>query len=110
MWGTRNQVLFTETEKPGTVSSGPSLIDSYLQNLYVFRLEAFRPLNDVELDCLTLLKAPETVRLNCRKVHEDIFAILAADKSKSLCVVKPLHCSLFHCVCTFFFVLYLISC
>jgi hypothetical protein len=74
-----------------------------LQNLYVFCLEAFRPLNDVELDCLAFLKAPETVRLNCRKVHEDILAILAADKSKSLGVVKPLHCSLFHCVYTFFF-------
>jgi hypothetical protein len=29
-------------------------------------------------------------------VYEDIFAVLAADKAKSLCVVKPLHCSLFH--------------
>ncbi len=76
-----------------------------LQNLYVFCLEAFGPLNDVELDCLAFLKAPETVRLNCRKVHEDIFAVLAADKSKSLCVVKPLHCSLFHCVVPFSFVL-----
>jgi hypothetical protein len=38
-------------------------------------------------------------------VHEDIFAILAADKSKSFCVVKPLHCSLFHCVVPFSFVL-----
>jgi hypothetical protein len=106
MWGTSTrrcleEMLFAETEKPGTISSGLSLIDSYLQNLYVFRLEAFRPLNDIELDCLTFLKAPETVRLNCRKVNEDIFAILAADKSKSLCVVKPLHCSLFHFVCTF---------
>jgi hypothetical protein len=35
-------------------------------------------------------------------VHEDIFAVLAADKAKSLCVVKPLHCSLFHDVsCSF---------
>ena len=72
-----------------------------LQNLYVFCLEAFGPLNDVELDCLAFLKAPETIRLNCRKVHEDVFAVLAADESKSLGVVKPLHCSLFHCVVPF---------
>jgi len=84
------------------MSSGLLLIDRfYLQNLYVLCLEAFRPLNDVELDCLAFLKAPETVRLNCRKVHEDIFAVLAADESKSLGVVKPLHCSLFHCVLPF---------
>jgi hypothetical protein len=31
-------------------------------------------------------------------MHENIFAILAADEAKSLCVVKPLHCSLFHFV------------
>jgi hypothetical protein len=29
-------------------------------------------------------------------MHEDIFAVLAADKAKSLCVVKLLYCSLFH--------------
>jgi hypothetical protein len=103
MWGaSANPTRKLETEKPATIklraSAGQSLC---LQNLYVLCLEAFRPLNDVELDCLAFLKAPETVRLNCRKVHEDIFAVLAADKSKSLGVVKPLHCSLFHCVVPF---------
>jgi hypothetical protein len=34
-------------------------------------------------------------------MHEDIFAILAGDKTKTLSIVKPLYCSLFHCVCTF---------
>jgi hypothetical protein len=29
-------------------------------------------------------------------MDEDIFAALAADESKTLGVVKPLHCSLFH--------------
>jgi hypothetical protein len=72
-----------------------------LQNLNVLCLEALGSLYYVELDRLAFLEAPETIRLNCRKVHEDIFAILAADKTKSLCVVKPLHCSLFHFVCTF---------
>jgi hypothetical protein len=31
-------------------------------------------------------------------VHEHVFAILTADKAKPLGIVKPLHCSLFHCV------------
>ena len=74
-----------------------------LQNLYVLRLEALGALHDIELDRLALLKAPETVRLNGRKVHEDVFAVLPADKAKSLCVVKPLHCTLFHCVFYLFF-------
>jgi hypothetical protein len=29
-------------------------------------------------------------------VHENVFAILAADEAITLSVVKPLHCSLFH--------------
>jgi hypothetical protein len=29
-------------------------------------------------------------------MHEDVFAILAAEKSITLSVVEPLHCSLFH--------------
>src|SRR4051812_25080043 len=31
-------------------------------------------------------------------MYKDIFAVLAADKAESLRIVKPLHCSLFHCV------------
>jgi hypothetical protein len=30
-------------------------------------------------------------------MHKDILAVLAADETKPLGVVKPLHCSLFHC-------------
>ena len=78
--------------------SSHSWIGTILQELYVLRLEALGATDHVELDRLAFLEAPETVRLNRRKVHEDVFAILAADKTKSLCVVKPLHCSLFHFV------------
>jgi hypothetical protein len=36
-------------------------------------------------------------------VDENVLAILAADKSKTLSVVEPLYCSLFHVtVCSFF--------
>jgi hypothetical protein len=29
-------------------------------------------------------------------MDENVFAILTADETKSLSIVKPLHCSLFH--------------
>src|SRR6266700_1632578 len=29
-------------------------------------------------------------------MHEDIVPGLPADKAKALCIIKPLHCSLFH--------------
>jgi hypothetical protein len=36
-------------------------------------------------------------------MHEDVFAILAADEAVALGVVKPLYCSCFcHLLCTFF--------
>jgi len=31
-------------------------------------------------------------------MHKNVFAILPADKAVAFGVVKPLHCSLFHCV------------
>jgi hypothetical protein len=37
-------------------------------------------------------------------VHKYIFAVLAADKTVSLGVVKPLYCSCFHGVAMFLFV------
>jgi hypothetical protein len=37
-------------------------------------------------------------------MYEDILAVLAADETVALGVVKPLHCSCFHDVaCSFFF-------
>lgn len=69
-----------------------------LHSLYVFSLQTLGTLGHAELDALAFLQALESARLNRGKVHEDVFAIFAADKSKSLCIVKPLYCSLFHCV------------
>src|SRR4051794_16910772 len=73
-----------------------------LQNLYGFGLKTLGALHDVELHGLAFLKALEAVRLDRREMNEYVFAILTADKAKSLCIVKPLHCSLFHFVCTCF--------
>src|SRR5437868_4932028 len=68
----------------------------------VFCLEAFRPLGDVELDHLAFWQAAKAACLDGRKMHENIVAGLAADKAVSLGVVKPFHCSLFHCVTCFY--------
>jgi hypothetical protein len=67
-----------------------------LKNLYVLGLETLGTLHDVELHCLAFLQAAEAIRLNGRKMHEHVFAILPADEAVSFGVVKPLHCSLFH--------------
>ena len=56
----------------------------------VFCLETFRPLGDVELDCLAFLQAAKAPRLDGRKMHENIVARLTADKAEALGVVKPL--------------------
>ena len=89
-------------KKPGANAPGLlSILGSLLQNLNILRLQAFRALGHVELHRLTFLEATEALRLDGREMNEYIFAILAGDKTKTLSIVKPLYCSLFHCVCTF---------
>jgi hypothetical protein len=45
---------------------------------------------------LAFLQATEASGLDRGEVYEYIFTVLAADKSKTLRVVKPLYSSLFH--------------
>ena len=68
-----------------------------LERLNIGCLPAFWPLHDVELHGLTFLQTTEATGRNGRVVHEDIFAVLARDEAEALRVVKPLHCTLFHC-------------
>jgi len=68
-----------------------------LEHLYVFGLPALLALGDLELHRLSLLQGAEAAGLNGGEMHKDILAVLAADETKPLGVVKPLHCSLFHC-------------
>jgi len=68
----------------------------FLERLYVLSLPALGSLHDVELNRLPLLEAAETVRLDGGEMDENVLAILAADETKTLSVVEPLHCSLFH--------------
>ena len=78
-----------------------------LERANVFRLPAFGSLGYVELHCLTLLQASEATCLDRRKMHENVFARLAADEAVAFGVVEPLYCSLFHMLvlfCSFFVV------
>ena len=69
----------------------------------VFCLEAFGSLSDVKCDCLAFLQAAKAACLDSRKMHEHVVARLAVDKAEAFGVVKPFHCSLFHCVTCFYF-------
>jgi hypothetical protein len=69
-----------------------------LDGLYVLSLPALRALGHVELDLLAFLKRTEAVCLDGGVMDEDVLAVLTAQKSKSLGVIKPLDCACFHCV------------
>ena len=74
-----------------------------LDELDVFCLEALGALDHVKLHRLAFLKAAESVRPDGREMHENIVAGLTADEAETLCVVKPLYCSLFQFVTCFYF-------
>jgi len=67
-----------------------------LQKLNVFCLESLGSADDAELYRLTFLKAAEALRLDGRKMHKHVLTALTSDEAKTLGVVEPLHCSLFH--------------
>ena len=75
----------------------------WLRTLHVFGLPALGAFDHVKLHLLTFLEAAEAAGLNGGEMHEDILAVLAADKTVALGVVKPLHCSCFHDVAISFF-------
>jgi hypothetical protein len=50
------------------------------------------------------LEAAEALRLNGGVMDEYVLTVLAADKTETLGVVEPLHCSLFHFRVALFFV------
>ena len=60
----------------------------------------------IELNLLTFLQAAKTVCLNGGEMDENIFTILAADKTIALGIVKPLYCSCFHDVAVFLLLKY----
>src|ERR1700761_3553522 len=68
-----------------------------LSDLYVLCLESLGTFFDFEPNRLAFLQAAESIGLDLGVMDEHVaLAACTADKTKSLCVVKPLHCSLFH--------------
>ena len=86
------------TTKKGEAEDSPWFVQLSLESLYVLRLKALRAFAHVKLYSLTFLQAPKAVAPDSREVHENVFASLTADKAETLGIVKPFHCSLFHCL------------
>src|SRR5260370_2250201 len=57
-------------------------------------LRSLLSIHDFKLDRVALLKSAVPIAHNGGVMHEDIAAILASDKSISLGIIEPLHCSL----------------
>ena len=72
-----------------------------LERLYVGSLPALGALYDVELHGLTFLQTLESTGVDCRVVHEHIFAVLARNETEPFRVIEPLHGTLFH-TCVYF--------
>jgi len=70
--------------------------DAGLESANFFGLQALLALGHLELHALTLSQAAEAVSLNGGVMDENVLTGLALDKTKTLGIVKPLHCSLFH--------------
>ena len=68
-----------------------------LQTANVLSLQTLRSLYNFELYILAFCQRAEALRLHCGVVNEYITTtVCTADKSKTLSVVKPLNCALFH--------------
>ena len=85
--------------------SSPSVAKflSGLQSPNVLRLPALGAFHDIKLNLLTFLQTAEAIRLDGGEVYEYVLPILTADEAIALGIVKPLHCSCFHCVAISFF-------
>jgi len=88
-------VLTGTKEVPGTPEP-PAGNGLYLD--HVLSLKALGTLDDIELDLVALVERLEAFRLDCGMMYEDVTPGSTADKTVSLFVAKPLHCTLFsHC-------------
>jgi hypothetical protein len=54
-------------------------------------LQALGALDDIEGDLLALFQGLETIPLDCRKVHKNVFTILLLDETKPLAIIEPLY-------------------
>jgi hypothetical protein len=68
---------------------------SILYLYYILSLESFRTFNHIELQIVALLERFVPIPLNGAVMNKNVIPGIAADETKTLIIVKPLHCSLF---------------
>ncbi|HMG01613.1 MAG TPA: hypothetical protein VK596_00685 [Edaphobacter sp.] len=83
-------------EKGGHRHAPFPVMDLFSDDLNVLCLPALRAFDNVELDGLAFLERTETIALNRREVNENVFSVVTAQKTKTLCIVEPLNYTLFH--------------
>jgi hypothetical protein len=67
-----------------------------LNSCYVRGLKPFRTLCHVKSYSITFCKGFETFACDCGEMAEYIFATFLLKKSKTLAVIKPFYCSVYH--------------
>jgi hypothetical protein len=77
-------------------SGSEKLWDAGLEGANFFGLQTLLALSHLEFHTLPFGKTAEAVGLNGGVMDEYVLTALALDKTKTLGIVKPLHCSLFH--------------
>ena len=82
--------------------TGSLLHAPLLQRGDVRGLQALGPLGHFELDGLAFIQRLIPVRHDRREMHENVFAGLALDESKTLACIEPLNGSLFFQLCISF--------
>jgi hypothetical protein len=68
----------------------------YLNSAHVSRLRTFLSLGDLKAYAIPLAERFKAIPLNLRKMNEYIRSIVLLNKTKTFCVVKPLHCTFCH--------------
>jgi hypothetical protein len=68
----------------------------FLGSVYVCSLKTFRTIGDLESNAIAFSKGLESVTLDSGKMYEYVIAIFLFNKSKTLAVIKPFNCSVYH--------------
>ena len=63
-----------------------------LLTLDVYRLKALRTLFDIKVDCLSFSQSLEAVTVDCRKMHEYIFATIGrCNKTETILFIETFN-------------------
>ena len=58
---------------------------------------AFRAIDNLELDPIAFLQGFEALGLDGGEVNKNVIAPVLCDETEPLGIVKPFHCTFFHC-------------